>query len=125
VVLAGDFNATREEVEAEWIQPPWHDVWLDLRGMDDGYTYDCSVNPNANQYQSRLDKVIAQGVGLKPETIVLVGRHTEEHDAPEQQVVEDPYGTPPPQQVLPPLHSSDHFGLLATFSPVIAPTNPT
>lgn len=118
VVIAGDFNATRADEEAAWIAPPWRDVWLDLKALDDGFTYDCDLNPAASQYQSRLDKIIycdcGTGARLRPTEIELVGEMIAAREGGHRTMV-DPYASPPRAPPPPPLQSSDHFGLITTF----------
>jgi tyrosyl-DNA phosphodiesterase 2 len=120
-VLAGDFNRISEE-EDGWVLPPWHDVWLQLRPNDPGFTYDCEENQLAESYQSRLDKVLwttrgdtsTEGGGstVVPESISMVGCPAAPPPLPP--VGRDGFVTTPPPVVreMPP---SDHFGLLATF----------
>jgi tyrosyl-DNA phosphodiesterase 2 len=124
-VLAGDFNSIEEE-EGGWIKPPWHDIWLQLKPDDPGFTYDCDENNLAEAFRTRLDKIICCSscrmpeVGLEegakeqgatatavPESISIVGRPTPQPPPPPTE------GTPP--RVAKELLTSDHFGLLATF----------
>eukprot|EP00039_Didymoeca_costata_P016433 m.295143 g.295143 ORF g.295143 m.295143 type:complete len:343 (-) comp16393_c6_seq2:1131-2159(-) len=96
-VLAGDFNFISEAETGALQEVNLVDTWRDLRGAEEGYTYDAQTNKNiADEYQSRPDMITyAKSGELLATAIRMVGRE----NIPGIQV--------PP---------SDHYGLQVDFT---------
>ena len=108
VIFGGDMNWD-EEIDGDFpLQSVWKDAWIELRGGEEGWTFDTKSNPMLHgnyPLQKRLDRFICKLEDYSMKNVEMIGK---------KPIPGISYHNNKGKQL--PVLPSDHYGLILTIS---------